>query len=161
MLKQAGSGMWSREVKSRWSYQQEVLQNRAGAGTWNINGRGFDQSSCAWPTPQVRQRPTHQGGDFSFRESGMCVGSGYGYGYGFGSAGGGAVGVGCGGGGLKKERTGTGVFLPRRYGNINNLSNTSDSRKKPGSLQLHPHTAFYRCISSAIFCFYFARSGGI
>ncbi|KAL9164821.1 hypothetical protein ABFS82_06G128800 [Erythranthe guttata] len=47
---------------------------------------------------------------------------------------GGSVGGGGGGGGaaVKRKSAGTGVFLPRRYGNINDSNAHSDSRKKPG-----------------------------
>lgn len=138
MVKQAGCGMWSREVKTRWSYEQELLQHKvgrieAGTGGWNVNRRGFNPPSCAWPNPLIHQRNQLQPGNLGFRE-GMYCSDEYGYRFGFGSSTGGVSGGG--GGGLKKERNGTGVFLPRRYGNINNPSNMSDYRKKPGSLQL-------------------------
>lgn len=141
MLKQAGCGTWSREVKTRWSYEQELSQHQAGrlgAGTggWNMNGRGFDPHSCAWPSLQIQQGNQLKPRNLGFREGLYCA-DGYGYEFGFGSTGG--VSGGGGGGGLKKERIGTGVFLPRRYGNINNPSNMSDSRKKPGSSHMLQH----------------------
>lgn len=138
MLKQAGCGMWSREVKTRWSYEQELLQHKvgrleAGTGGWSVNSRGFNPPLTAWPNMQLQQRNQLQPGNLGFREGIYCA-NGYGYGTGFGSTTGGVSGGS--GGGLKKERNGTGVFLPRRYESISNPTNMSDSRKKPGSLQL-------------------------
>lgn len=51
-----------------------------------------------------------------------------------GSCGGGG-GDGGGGAAVKSGRAGTGVFLPRRYGNTDCNAYSSDSRKRPGILQ--------------------------
>ncbi|THG06968.1 hypothetical protein TEA_022883 [Camellia sinensis var. sinensis] len=94
-----------------------------GGGFENNNGRyarplGMPQS--AWPPLQV-QHKNHQAQPSQHGSSGMRV-------------------VFLGGSGVKRECAGTGVFLPRRYGN-----NTSEPRKKTGcSTALLPARVPYR-----------------
>ncbi|KAL3521153.1 hypothetical protein ACH5RR_019302 [Cinchona calisaya] len=113
-------GMLNKQVKNGWSYDShEVLQNIGGMGNMG-SGAGMGQASCGWPSQQ--QRNQQYVGDLGMNVGGSGVYSGCGYGYGYGS-----------GVGLKKERAGTGVFLPRRYDTNNNSYRTSDTRRKPGS----------------------------
>ncbi|KAL7108713.1 hypothetical protein ACP275_06G129600 [Erythranthe tilingii] len=50
--------------------------------------------------------------------------------------------VGGGGAAVKRKSAGTGVFLPRRYGNINDSNAHSDSRKKPGYSALNKNVDY-------------------
>ncbi|CAI9102760.1 OLC1v1001080C1 [Oldenlandia corymbosa var. corymbosa] len=78
-------------------------------------------SPCVWSSQQRNPQ---------FRDFGVkgrtYVGAGYGYGFGYGSS----DGFGGVSGGLKRELSGTGVFLPRRYENNNYNSKASEYRKK-------------------------------
>lgn len=132
MVKQDISGIWSRQIKNGWVYDsQDVLQNIGGKNGMCFGSGGMCQPSRGWP---IQQHGQHRNQQQLYGELGLnrrvYSGCGYGYGSGYGSGGGGG---GC--GGLKRERAGTGVFLPRRYENNNNHK-LSDSRKKPGNLQL-------------------------
>ncbi|XP_057981760.1 uncharacterized protein LOC131167042 [Malania oleifera] len=99
------TSVWGRQAKEGWlSQQQQQIQNR-GKLVGHENGRcgrplGLPQS--AWPPLQLQQQQQRNGNG-----SGMRA-------------------VFLGGSGVKRESTGTGVFLPRRYGN------PSESRKKSG-----------------------------
>ncbi|KAL3523914.1 hypothetical protein ACH5RR_016748 [Cinchona calisaya] len=93
---------------------------------WNCNSQDVLQNMggrIAWQRQQVQHRNQQQYGEMGLR-GGVYSGCGYGYGFGCGSGGGSN-------GGLKSGRTGTGVFLPRRYDN-NNSCRTSEFRTKPG-----------------------------
>ncbi|CDP19646.1 unnamed protein product [Coffea canephora] len=135
-VKQDAGGIWSRHAKNGWSYDsREVLQNLGGRigggmGYGNAMGAGVGQAPCGWPSQHQRNR--QYVGELGMKVGGgIYSGCGYGYGFSYGSGGG----VSCGGGGgLKKERSGTGVFLPRRYdSNCASSFKASDARKKPGS----------------------------
>lgn len=130
-VKQEAGGIWSRHLKNGWSYDpQEVLQNMGGRigggmGYGNAMGAGMGQAPCGWLGQQQGNR--QRVGELGMKVGGgVYSGCGYGYGFSFGSGGG--------GGGLKKERSGTGVFLPRRYdSNSASSFKASDTRKKPGN----------------------------
>ena len=106
--------VWGREAKEVWLSQQNPLQKQQQQQQQQqqIHSRrsvGLESGRCGRPLglppsawPPLQQQPQHQQNC-----SGMRA-------------------VFLGGNGLKRESTGTGVFLPRRFGN------TSDSRKKPG-----------------------------
>ncbi|XAR66226.1 hypothetical protein NMG60_11012376 [Bertholletia excelsa] len=114
VLKQQCSSVWGRPVQKNQFQQQVMSLNRGGrvhgGGEFMTNGRyarpvGLSQS--AWPPLQVQNqdppnRTAQMGG------SGMRA-------------------VFLGGSGVKRGCAGTGVFLPRRFGN-----SPSESRKKPG-----------------------------
>ncbi|XP_028097138.1 uncharacterized protein LOC114296998 isoform X2 [Camellia sinensis] len=121
MKHQCSSLIWGRQTREGLFSQQNQLQqqmmgqNRGGrvvngGGFENNNGRyarplGLPQS--AWPPLQV-QHKNHQAQPSQHGSSGMRA-------------------VFLGGSGVKRECAGTGVFLPRRYGN-----NTTEPRKKTG-----------------------------
>ena len=120
MLKQQRSSIWGKpsreELLSQQSQikQQLVSENRGrlfGGGGFEGNGgyiRPLGPAQSAWPPPLQVRLQNHQNppppppGGSSTRA------------------------VFLGGSGVKRECAGTGVFLPRRYGN------PSESRKKPG-----------------------------
>lgn len=56
---------------------------------------------------------------------------------------GGSVGYDGGGAAVKRKSVGTGVFLPRRYGNNNDIDAYSDPRKRPGILQFTASATFH------------------
>ncbi|CAI9091595.1 OLC1v1026666C2 [Oldenlandia corymbosa var. corymbosa] len=131
VTRQDACGMWSREVNNGWRVDsQEILQNISGRIGVGIGGNGMGPSPCVWSS----QQRNPQFGDFGVKGR-TYVGAGYGYGFGYGSSGG----VGGVSGGLKRERSGTGVFLPRRYENNNYNSKASEYRKRPGSPAMFPH----------------------
>lgn len=138
--------MGNRQVKNGWNYDsREVLRNMVGRsvgmGYGSTMGAGMDQASCGgWPSQQQRNQQFGEVGMKVGGGAGVYSGCGYGYGHGYGSSGIGGGGASC-GVSLKKERAGTGVFLPRRYDNNYTSSfKTADTRKKPGNLQLFSPT---------------------
>ncbi|GFZ14946.1 hypothetical protein Acr_24g0011360 [Actinidia rufa] len=121
MLKQHCSSIWgkpSREglLSQQSQIKQLVSENRGrlfGGGGFESNGgyiRPLGPAQSAWPPPMQVQRQNHQNQPPPQH----------------GHGGSGTRAVFLGGSGVKRECAGTGVFLPRRYGN------PSDSRKKPG-----------------------------
>ncbi|XP_059666343.1 uncharacterized protein LOC132312105 isoform X3 [Cornus florida] len=121
-LKQQVCSIWGGPAKEGFCCEQnqfqkqQMCQNRAvrGGGVGGCGdgggGRPLGLPQSAWPPLQVQHQNQHyQNQQHSHGGSGMR-----------------AVFLGGGGsGGVKRECAGTGVFLPRRYGN------PSDSRKKP------------------------------
>ncbi|KAL6980620.1 hypothetical protein U1Q18_022260 [Sarracenia purpurea var. burkii] len=120
ILNQQCSSIWGRPTRDGFVPQQNQVKQqlmsqnreRVNGGVFESHGRysrplGLPQSS--WPPLQV-QNPSHQNQPSQHSGSGMRAVF-------LGGAGGSCV---------KRKCAGTGVFLPRRYGN------PSESRKKPG-----------------------------
>ncbi|KAL5733120.1 hypothetical protein ACOSP7_032459 [Xanthoceras sorbifolium] len=84
-----------------------------GGGGGGGGGRPLGLSQSAWPPLQVQQQQPQPVVQQQHTSSGMRAVF---------------LGGSAGGGGVKRECAGTGVFLPRRYGN----NNPPDSRKKSG-----------------------------
>ncbi|KAF3433584.1 hypothetical protein FNV43_RR24686 [Rhamnella rubrinervis] len=112
-LKSQLSGTWGRQVKVDWSapqqqqdQHQQQIQNRARNSTVGYEngrcGRPVSATQSAWPSMHVQHLKQHHQHN---NESAMRA-------------------VLLGGSGVKRECSGTGVFLPRRYGN------PQESRKK-------------------------------
>ncbi|KAK2637471.1 hypothetical protein Ddye_032263 [Dipteronia dyeriana] len=76
-------------------------------------GRPLGLSQSAWPPLEAHPVKQHHTSNTSTNMRAVFLG-------------------GSGGGGVKRECAGTGVFLPRRYGNNNFNNNPHDSRKKLG-----------------------------
>ncbi|KAK4419004.1 hypothetical protein Salat_2313200 [Sesamum alatum] len=94
------SNVWGQQGKMDYQFQN---------GRSGIVGRTQGLSTAAWPTlQQSQQQPQQHQHQHQQPGSGMRA-------------------VFLGETGAKKERTGTGVFLPRRFG-----SNATETRKKPG-----------------------------
>ncbi|XP_057475919.1 uncharacterized protein LOC130763910 [Actinidia eriantha] len=121
MLKQQCSSIWGKPTREGLLLSQQsqikqlVSENRGrlfGGGGFESNGgyiRPLGPAQSAWPPPLQVQRQNNQN---------QPPPPGHG--------GSGTRAVFLGGSGVKRECAGTGVFLPRRYGN------PSESRKKPG-----------------------------
>ncbi|CAK9171814.1 unnamed protein product [Ilex paraguariensis] len=109
MMKQQGCAVWSRQVKEDWYSGNRISQDRGprvGIGGGFVEcGKPLGLAQSAWP-PLLAQHQNQQ-----LLNSGKGMRS---------------VSLGGSCGGVQKRCTGTGVFLPRRYGD------PSETHKKPG-----------------------------
>ncbi|XP_019192214.1 PREDICTED: uncharacterized protein LOC109186611 isoform X2 [Ipomoea nil] len=121
MMPHQSSEMWGQKVSPGWLGARQLYQTRVGSGFAENGCRGRtvlggSAQSAALHSLQLLQQNRHGGPG----TRGVFPG-------------------GSGGGGMKRECSGTGVFIPRRYGG-NTTKPPSDSRKttgRSGSAALH------------------------
>lgn len=123
-MKQQCASVWGRQAKADWlAQQQQKMQNRTGlnVGYDNVKcGRPLSLSQSAWPPLQVQPQNNNHRVQHNGSGSRAAV---------------------HGGSGARRGCGGTGVFLPRQYGN------PPESRKKTSRHFLFSFSCFF------LFCF--------